>query len=362
MTKFGESLAFEPRNASHSVLGSIRPLQTSDLRFRRISGRHQITSDGRHLIDGVAFGRPFLRRTERPAVRIPARKRRRIMFDEPEEDIDDDVENAERFVFLDGPEHAYHPATESEDEQGDDDYDIPGQEAEQLTGETADTQNKIEGLIGKDRQSSPRGTVASLNPPRRRSRRTSALARGLGLSGSELLELKDENGRPYPASYDNPLLELYSQEDPKILETSLGKRKRQGRKASTASGMKSAAVNTGPSAARGPIDRRESSLSLKSVRFEDETLTTPPTTILDAEESEDTEDEDFEAPADTDDEMDESDKENAEPKGDEDVSSEVGFLRFRLEGIPASGNHDRVTQQAMFFATPISHQSEHLMR
>ncbi|KAL1961860.1 hypothetical protein VTN77DRAFT_984 [Rasamsonia byssochlamydoides] len=57
----------------------IRPLQTADLRARRISGRHQISADGRHLIDGVPFGRPYLKRSysSRPAIRIPPRKRRR---------------------------------------------------------------------------------------------------------------------------------------------------------------------------------------------------------------------------------------------------------------------------------------------
>ena len=43
----------------------IRALKTQDLRSRRLGGRHQISSDGRHLIDGVAFGRPRWR--QRPA-------------------------------------------------------------------------------------------------------------------------------------------------------------------------------------------------------------------------------------------------------------------------------------------------------
>jgi hypothetical protein len=59
---------------------TIRALQTSDLRIRRIGGRHQISVDGRHLFDGVAFGRPYLRKTVRPAFRIPSRKRRKLDF------------------------------------------------------------------------------------------------------------------------------------------------------------------------------------------------------------------------------------------------------------------------------------------
>jgi len=54
----------------------IRALKTHDLRSRRLGGRHQISSDGRHLIDGVAFGRPWLKKGGRPEVQIPPRKRR----------------------------------------------------------------------------------------------------------------------------------------------------------------------------------------------------------------------------------------------------------------------------------------------
>ncbi|KOS22673.1 hypothetical protein ESCO_003436 [Escovopsis weberi] len=35
----------------------IRSLLSDDLKCRRLSGRHQITADGSHLVDGVAFGR-----------------------------------------------------------------------------------------------------------------------------------------------------------------------------------------------------------------------------------------------------------------------------------------------------------------
>ncbi|KAL4801932.1 hypothetical protein BDV18DRAFT_68283 [Aspergillus unguis] len=57
----------------------IRALQMSDLKARRISGRHQISADGKHLIDGVPFGKPFLKRptSSRPAITIPPRKKRR---------------------------------------------------------------------------------------------------------------------------------------------------------------------------------------------------------------------------------------------------------------------------------------------
>ena len=66
-----------------------------------MSGRHQISTDGRHLYDGVAFGRPLLKRPFRPPVRIPSLKRPRPEADEGEED--DNVE-ANTQLLLQQPE------------------------------------------------------------------------------------------------------------------------------------------------------------------------------------------------------------------------------------------------------------------
>ncbi|CAI9626952.1 hypothetical protein GT037_007026 [Alternaria burnsii] len=57
---------------------SIRPLMTAEVRARTLTGRDQISDGGQHLVDGVPFGRPYLRQPNRPAVRIPPRKRRRL--------------------------------------------------------------------------------------------------------------------------------------------------------------------------------------------------------------------------------------------------------------------------------------------
>ncbi|WYZ41248.1 hypothetical protein EsH8_V_000143 [Colletotrichum jinshuiense] len=64
----------------------IRPLLTDDLKRRRLSGRHQISADGRHLVDGLAFGRPWLRAPrDRPAVTLPPRKKARIAYSSDDE-------------------------------------------------------------------------------------------------------------------------------------------------------------------------------------------------------------------------------------------------------------------------------------
>jgi len=53
----------------------IRPLQYAEVRTRTVLGRDQIVSDGRHLYDGLPFGRPKLKGVVRPEVRIPPMKK-----------------------------------------------------------------------------------------------------------------------------------------------------------------------------------------------------------------------------------------------------------------------------------------------
>ncbi|TGO85095.1 hypothetical protein BPOR_0432g00050 [Botrytis porri] len=126
----------------------IRPLLTNDLRARRISGRHQISADGRHLVDGVALGRPMLRKPiNRPEIEIPPRKRRRITVDEDEEseDAEDNEPAAKRITFR--PE-----VDEDEDDEDDDDFDPTAdnyededeeeEEGEESDEEVADTESR----------------------------------------------------------------------------------------------------------------------------------------------------------------------------------------------------------------------------
>ncbi|KAI9825030.1 MAG: hypothetical protein M1826_007108 [Phylliscum demangeonii] len=55
---------------------NIKPLSSNDVLLRTHGGRLQISAAGRHLVDGVAFGRPYAKRpAPRPPVTIPPRKR-----------------------------------------------------------------------------------------------------------------------------------------------------------------------------------------------------------------------------------------------------------------------------------------------
>ncbi|KIW86838.1 uncharacterized protein Z519_12624 [Cladophialophora bantiana CBS 173.52] len=105
----------------------IRALSNEDLRVRRLGGRHQITGDGRHLIDGVAFGKQWLKQTQRPGIVIPPRKKRKILFDEDvgvagEEDakrtLPSPAEGGDRMDAL----VLFQGCEEDEDDENDHDY------------------------------------------------------------------------------------------------------------------------------------------------------------------------------------------------------------------------------------------------
>ncbi|KAF2139842.1 uncharacterized protein K452DRAFT_360086 [Aplosporella prunicola CBS 121167] len=49
----------------------IRPLTSTELRARHLSGRSQINANGQHLLDGIPFGRSNLRKLDRPALHSP---------------------------------------------------------------------------------------------------------------------------------------------------------------------------------------------------------------------------------------------------------------------------------------------------
>lgn len=107
---------------------------TEDLRQRRISGRHQISGDGIHLIDGIPFGRRRGPR-DRPALVLPPRKRARITYDS-EEDEDEEAGEPGRLLLEDTPR-----PDEYDDSDGDDDF-VENEQSE--TDEDADEVEDLE--------------------------------------------------------------------------------------------------------------------------------------------------------------------------------------------------------------------------
>lgn len=112
----------------------IRPLQYAEVRARTLLGRDQITEDGRHLVDGLPFGRPLLRGVVRPEVRIPPRKKRRLELEEvPHAEQDVDEAALMRFEDLD---------EELDEEESEEDDDFEMEEDEEPKASSAESSSE----------------------------------------------------------------------------------------------------------------------------------------------------------------------------------------------------------------------------
>jgi hypothetical protein len=73
------------------------------MKVRRVSGRHQISGDGKRLYDGIAFGRPLLRiPSGRPDIVIPPRKRARLTIPDVEDGDEDEDYEGDSGLALEG--------------------------------------------------------------------------------------------------------------------------------------------------------------------------------------------------------------------------------------------------------------------
>ncbi|KAI9055804.1 hypothetical protein LZ554_000744 [Drepanopeziza brunnea f. sp. 'monogermtubi'] len=119
----------------------IRPLLTQDLKVRRISGRHQISDDGKRLYDGLALGRPLLRLPAgRPAINIPPRKKRRVTYDEDEDDDEGfaALKETEESESEDNQLLLTEADLEDQDSEDDDDF-APGNDSDAAENEDSDS-------------------------------------------------------------------------------------------------------------------------------------------------------------------------------------------------------------------------------
>ncbi|MDI1490141.1 MAG: hypothetical protein OHK93_001341 [Ramalina farinacea] len=280
----------------------IRPLQTTDLRVRTISGRHQISEDGKHLIDGVAFGRPFLRKASRPAVRIPPRKRPRITYDEDNDDEIEDARSGREVVVRADFENADGTGS-SQGEEEDEDDDFEPEDEDALTDELRDLEE--DQFRSDDASQAAAGTGRSSRRHALRPRHP----QGLGL-----LEYFDKDGEALLSPYENPLLDKHYDDDPQQSRLPPKERKRrqppgdQFPKPDMKGNLRDS--STSPE----PAERRSSAGSNKSVRFKD-TQEDTPVTILASEssdsDSDDEDDDDFQPDGSL-----TSDKENEPPTDD----------------------------------------------
>ncbi|KAK3713344.1 hypothetical protein LTR37_008536 [Vermiconidia calcicola] len=139
----------------------IKALQYVEVRARTLTGRDQITSDGRHLMDGVPFGKPCLRAPVRPEVRIPPRKRRKLdeddtaplMLMEHGEGLDDGEEDEDEDEDFEMEESEHDDTSDDSSSEAESDHDetsdsdtSDSSSSESSSDETSDDGSEWEGL------------------------------------------------------------------------------------------------------------------------------------------------------------------------------------------------------------------------
>ena len=249
---------------------------------------------------------------DRPAIRIPPRKRRRLTYDDDEGDLaEQDRVNDRQIVVRAGFDDADQAMAGDGSDDDDEDFAPDDEDYEDLNAELDDLQRDAElddEWAGDDVMV---GDVHGKQKAKAWSRRA---ARGLGL-----LALVDENGRPFPGEYENPLLDKYNQDESTPRVPALRVRKRRSTKVAQTNGEHASRGAQDSSASSARINRRDSTGSNKSVRFDEPEVETP-ATVRDFEGSDEDDDSDF-----IDAGVNESDKENAEPRADESNTSDVSM-------------------------------------
>ena len=250
---------------------------------------------------------------DRPAIRIPPRKRRRLTYGNDEEDLDEqDRVSGRQIVVRAGFYDADQTMAGDGSDNDDEDFAPDDEEDEDLHAELNDLQRDSKAVDEREGDDSTARDDQGKHEAKAWSRRA---AKGLGL-----LALVDESGRPFPGEYENPLLDKYNQDEPTPRVPVLRVRKRRSAKVAQTNGEHASRGAQDSSASSARISRRSSTGSNKSVRFDDAEVETP-ATVRDFDGSDEDDDSDFNDAG-----VNESDKENAEPRADESDTSDVSMV------------------------------------
>lgn len=248
------------------------------MRHRKISGRHQISASGRHLIDGVAFRKSFSQSTDRPAIRIPPRKRIRLTYEE--EDEEEDINGGEVLT-----QHAQLVHENELDSSSDyDELETTDEDADFKLGSDADDVELVKELNDLEKEvEESGGRMDPVEAPIRSDgcnevsypltrALTKRQQRGLGLEGDGIFNLLDDTGKLVTQAYHNPLLDQYY-EDASISTIDMPVNQQNHGNSS----VKRRSTHTRKSRKTQLLSRRSSTASSKSVRFQGDDIETPAT-------------------------------------------------------------------------------------
>lgn len=243
-----------------------------------MTGRHQISVDGRHLIDGVPFGKPYLQRSasSRPSITIPPRKRRRLAiggwdgetedYDQEYADIHEDETAGKELALVN---------RDSSEESSMDDYD-----AEIENADEEDLSEEIKELEEESRQADSHPDHINSGSLKRRRRR-----RGLEM-GHEQRESAGEmhspatSSRRHSSSSESPRMHP-KREKPRMVVLKLS---RSNNSRSKDDARDEASVQSSPHASTPKSGRKSSSIaastppSRKVDKMRNSSTASPPTT------------------------------------------------------------------------------------
>ena len=291
------------------MMYSIRPSTSIENRLRRISGRFQITPDGRHLIDGVAFGRQPTRHSQasRPPIRIPPRRCEALIL--PAEDDAKDISTQDDSMALVVANDDDDDAARTSSQESDGSYD-PTNEIVMLESDEDSSQDsnrsdeefseagRIEaaqelGRLSPSGQWQPNNEVGrrlSRNDAAKTSRAALNSAEAENRSSSRLSDDHDQSGQE---TFDEPMIDPDADEG-RVRSGSRPKRTRRNRSAEPTTRNKPILkrLRSTPRAS-GYSSLPSSGTSLKSVHFQHDR---PPSSIRDSSDS--SEDHDYRPPTD----------------------------------------------------------------
>ena len=281
----------------------------------------------------MAFGRPFLRRTNRPAIKIPPRKRRKLTYDEDEDEVylADHADNGRQIIL--------HARRDEEDgglfDRTTTDVDVPDTAAnldsEALTSELQDLQKESDtawaalrhlGNNSGDLDTTNEERAGTGKKDRRASRKRPRSQRGiqgLGLERESLIDSLNSLGQAGAGEYHNPLLDDYYDEEPRGDNPTT---RMQSKEFESSDPSRTRNRTNVRKTSKNEQSRRSPSTSAKNVHFEDRQSMTPATIIADEQDTDD-EDDEYVPSSRVDAGGDESDKENTLPNADISDSDEV---------------------------------------
>ena len=244
----------------------------------------------RHLIDGVPFGRPFLRIANRPPIHIPPRKRARLTYEQEGEDgSNDEVVISNQLVL-----HCSEDAEDTDESSEDGEYE----------GLDDELENELQYLV-EDMEPAVEQQDAEPRITRSRKRRR---GQGLGIEGSGMSTILSNDDSYFTNSQQVSFTQEAHINVPGLLcPAPAGGQRLKSRK--------EALHSQAPGRKRKVISRGSSRSSNKSVHFDGPELETPATIRMDraSQDSEDSGDENFKPASDLGSDNSEANKENVEP-------------------------------------------------